>query len=164
MLSTSIPLSRRFKCDKCEDAFAFRGDLKTHIRGNHKDASEMDSWNQKLNTLERDILRQNSCLLVSLLNLKEEEEKPICNCKSFCKIKHKFYNWSKPMSVELLKRSRNILEIHSVEHEPMDFQCLGCEKDFHSLGDLENHSLTLHSEDVLKLCSSNPWGLTFFDI
>ena len=37
LVSSSIPLSRQFKFDKCEDIFETRGHLQTHIRGNHKE-------------------------------------------------------------------------------------------------------------------------------
>ena len=166
-------LENKFQCCLCGKMFSERDELKNHLRTNHveKEDSEKNTLTEHLSMLETRILNEKFTLYSKLLELKEREETFICTCKNFCRIRHKFYNWNKPMSAEFLKRCRNNLgEIGPVdhqtpvEHEVIRFQCHGCKNEFQSLGDLETHSQTLHSEEVLEVCSSNPWGLTFFDI
>ena len=84
---------------------------------------------QQLDVLETKVLKQKSNLFSKLIELKEKEEKPICNCIGFCKIQHKIYNWSKPESEEILYKIRNIYaesEVNNelVKQEPIVFQCL----------------------------------------
>ena len=167
-LREELRLFDKFRnCDSCGETFGKQSDLESHLGTNRDDEkqSEMNILNRRMQMLETNILEQKSTLFSNLLDLKDVERKYICNCKGHCKIRHTFYNWSKPKSVDLLKRSRiNIEEKALVEHETINFQCYSCGNDFSSLGDLEKHSQMMHSDDVLEVCSTNPWGLTFFDV
>ena len=99
----------KFHCELCSENVDNRRDLKKHKREKHKEESNQNNLTRQIDMLETKLLSQKSKLFSELLNLKEKEEKPICNCKSFCIIQHKIYNWNKPISSEILKKSRNIL-------------------------------------------------------
>ena len=164
-LSEELNLFAKFKCESCDKDFGTKYCLKNHISMKHRELSQRSKLDEKLVSLEKEINEQRFEFLSKLFELKETEENFKCNCKGVCKIRHKFYNWSKPKSSELLNRSRQHSEEHAhVENETLNLLCHSCENEFTSLADLEIHSETVHSEDVLQVCSSNPWGLTFFDI
>ena len=87
-----------FQCELCGESFGKRSNLKNHIKENHTEESEGNILTTQLNMLETKILSQKSNLFSNLLELKEKEDKWICNCRGFCKIHHKIYNWKKPIS------------------------------------------------------------------
>ena len=94
--------ANKFDCKSCGETFGVRRDLKTHRSENHKEEIGKHIMSQQLDVLETKVLKQKSNLFSKLIELKEKEEKPICNCIGFCKIQHKIYNWSKPESEEML--------------------------------------------------------------
>ena len=161
-----------FPCKLCNETFWKRNELKSHVEEQHREVRQVNIWNDKLSLLEAENFKQKSLLFSSLLNLKETEERSrsICQCKSFCKIRHVFYNWSKPKSEELLKKSKAILgiqvdaeNIKTEEFEEESFQCEHCESCFVNSRELKKHSEEQHSIQNLQTISSNPWGLAFFD-
>ena len=108
----------------------------------------------QLNMLETKILSQKSNLFSNLLELKEKEDKWICNCRGFCKIHHKIYNWKKPISSEILNKSRSILGEPIIEEsEAKGFKCQSCRNSFESPEGLETHLQTMHSKEILVDCS-----------
>ena len=156
-----------FECNLCSLGFQTRIDLKSHSRAQHLELSRKEVHTNRFSSLESRVYKQKFILFSKLLELKEKEEqiKQICKCKgSSCKIHHKIYNWRKTESDEFVKRSRSILgEEFKLEAEPEIFKCESCVNIFKSLEDLENHSKSLHSREILQACSDNPWGLNFFD-
>ena len=101
------------------------------------------------------MLQQKYGLLASLFEL-EEKKKRTCTCKGVCRIKHDIHNWVKPEIAETLNKSRNILG--------MQVECGRCDDKFGSMEELENHLSRMHPIQIIRACTSNPWGLTFLDI
>ena len=95
-------------------------------------------------------------MLTTLFELeKKNEKKHTCTCKGVCRIKHNAHNWVKPEIPETLNKSRHILG--------MQVECGRCDDKFRSLEELENHLQRMHPIQIIRTCTSNPWGLTFLD-
>ena len=87
----------------------------------------MNIQKKKVELLERDLLKNKSELFATLLDLKEKEErdKHVCQCEHFCQIKHKFFNWSKPQSEDILTKSKLIFD--KVHDHNLKEDCVQCE-------------------------------------
>ena len=167
-----------FECELCENTFGTRRDLKSHLRIHNEQSVKTDLLS-KLKGLEADN-SENKCILLSkLLELKtkEDEEEYICRCKGFCTIRHKFYNWCKPKSIELLNKSRCILgypfKVDMNEDSKNDddkaqveecYQCSKCDETFLNAAELKNHLEILHPMHILQTFTCNPWDLAFLDL
>ena len=143
-----------FPCKLCVETFWKKDELRSHIEEQHREASQVNIWSEKFCLLEAEKCKQKSVLFASLLNLKETEEKRrhICQCKSFCKIRHVFYNWNRPKSEEILSKSKTILDnpveaedIKAEEFVEESYQCEHCDICFVNSRELKQHSDAKHS-------------------
>ena len=125
--------SSLFYCESCDESFESQNNFKSHKKEHHKEQSVKNILKKKVNVLESSILKQKFALSSNLLELKEKEEKRkhICQCKGYCKIRHIFYNWSKPKSDEILTKAKIVLDnqvdVEDVEEGVFEKECYQCE-------------------------------------
>ena len=165
----SIPLSEelslakefiiKFECGTCEKRFETKSELKRNIRKIH----ELAECKLKLLHKDKEVIELKYGISSGLLKLKEKEAKAkfVCQCKGVCKIKHKIYNWIKPVSETLANKSIDILEKKAdveEELEPTLLQCPKCDTIFETSRELKTHTETLQ---CIETCLVNPWGLNF---
>ena len=158
-LSEELNLARTFVCKRCEKRFENKSELKMHLRNIH----DLEEWKLKLLNKEKTVIGLKFKISSGLNKLKEKEAKTkyVCQCKGFCRLKHKIYNWMKPVSNKIASKSRDILEKKTdveEELEPELFQCQNCDDIFETSRELKTHAETLQ---CIETCLVNPWGLNF---
>ena len=87
-----------FSCNQCEKNFVTSEEFRTHMKREHENKLfKKVEFLKKTQSLQETISKQKSKLISSILKLKNEEfiKKPKCNCRGFCFIDHKRYNFQK---------------------------------------------------------------------
>ena len=117
-LSEELNLARTFVCKRCEKRFENKSELKMHLRNIH----DLEQWKLKLLNKEKTVIGLKFKISSGLYKLKEKEAKTkyVCQCKGFCRLKHKIYNWIKPVSDKIASKSRDILEKKNDDEEELE--------------------------------------------
>ena len=142
-------------CDVCGKEFSTRSDLECHNLEKHRAQSLKLKLKNELSSIQSKVSEQKLSIFSNLFELKEKEAKPICNCKGFCKIRHKLYNWRKSISGSIFISSKNILGVSSGETDDLEkdseiqetceqesFLCQQCGDNFLNGDNLKTHSET----------------------
>ena len=127
---------------------------------------DLAEWELNLLNKEKEVIGLKFKISSGLYKLKEKEAKTkyVCQCKGFRRLKHKIYNWIKPISYKIASKSRDILEKKTdveEELEPKLFQCKNCDEILETSRELNSHTETLQ---CIETCLGNPWGLNFMQL
>ena len=147
-----------FKCNKCEQTFDSRSDLRGHIINKH----EKEEWRIRVQNIERKLSNQKLNIISNLYKLKEIEikESHRCRCRGFCRINHSKYNWSKSKTDEMVSNFEdsnvefavNIVKKGTVNSNgafKKKYSCDQCDETYVKQGELKKHKKTNHGTSTL---------------
>ena len=129
-----------FSCNQCEKTFVTLEEFRTHMKKEHENKLlKKVELLKKTQSLQETISKQKGKLISSILKLKNKEfiKKPKCNCRGFCLIDHKRYNFQKCEADEIFKKIEQLSNDNEInncsQHLPNSsllLDCDDCEKTF----------------------------------
>ena len=151
------------ECDECNLSFSLKAELTLHKQKVHEIVTNK-GFLSKLSALEINVSKQKIKLVSSALQLKTEEMKKLCSCKSycrkFCRINHQKYNFAKSKCDELLHKLNKFSTSPKV-YTPTEsfvfgakkkqYSCAHCEDVFQKQGELKKHKKQKHNQREKKI-------------
>jgi chromosome segregation ATPase len=102
--------SRKFECKECDNKFASKEILRSHMRSNHGEKGENVKMSLMLHGIKIQILEQKLDITSKLSKLKEKEflEQQACKCRGWCAITHSKHSWKIRKSEHVNKMIRSL--------------------------------------------------------
>ena len=125
--------------EECDKNFPFKPHIEVHKKDLHIKLLDKKVWKMKEMQMEKEISAQHLKLSSDLLHLQqtEQSDRNLCRCRSFCRIFHQKHNWTKPVSLEMVRKYRNLQS---------SFSCNICDKTFVNVDMLNFHIKTSHKK------------------